>query len=145
MLAQENMRVPDLKAAYRNTTYCVDYPAGNFGIRIDELCAPLDTLLREQGVSTWVYVTACNPHSRLLSSEENAARHAQLLAHAGALGLKVFAGRGKADRGDWVEESLLILGLDKTAAVALGAAFGQSAVVVENLGGAAELSWCAGK
>jgi hypothetical protein len=139
------MRVSDLEAAYRNTTYCVDHPAGNFGIRIGEPCAPLDTLLREHGVSTWVYVTACNPRSRLLSSEENAARHAQLLARTRALGLKVFAGRGKADRGDWVEESLLILGLDKAAAVALGAAFRQNAVVVGNLGGVAELRWCKDK
>ena len=136
------MGVADIERAYRNTTYCVDHSAGNFGIRIGEPCAPLDALLREHGVSTWAFVTACNPRSQPLSSDENSARHAQLLAHARALGLKVFAGRGKADRGDWVEESLLILGLDEAAAVVLGAAFEQHAVVVGRAGGIAELRWC---
>jgi len=132
----------DLDPAYRNTTYSVNHPAGNFDIHIDEPCAPLDALLRQHGVTAWAYVTACNPHSQPLSSGENSARHAQLLAHVRALELKVFAGRGKAVSGDWVEESLLILGLDETAAVALGAAFEQNAVVVGTLGGVALLRWC---
>jgi hypothetical protein len=136
------MGMADLDRAYHNTTYCVDHPAGDFGIRIDVPCAPLDVLLREYGVSAWVFVTACNPHSQPLSSEENAARHAQLLAHVRALGLKVFTGRGKAASGDWIEESLLILGLEEDAAVVLGAAFGQNAVVVGRLGGVAKLKWC---
>ena len=132
----------ELEVAYQSTTYVVDHPAGDFAIRLGDSCAPLDALLRLHGVSTWAYITACNPRSQLLSSEENAARHAQLLAHACALGLKVLSGRGKADRGDWVEESLLILGLDENAAVTLGVAFEQNAVVVGTIGGRAQLKWC---
>jgi hypothetical protein len=132
----------ELEVTYQSTTYAVDCPAGDFGIRLGEPCAPLDALLRLHGVSTWAYITACNPRSELLSSEENAARHAQVLAQVRALGLKVLSGRGKADGGDWVEESLLILGLDENAAVALGTAFRQNAVVVGRVGGVAELRWC---
>jgi len=136
------MGMAEIERAYRNTTYCVDHPDGDFGIRIDESCAPLDVLLREYGVTTWAYVTACNPCSQRFSTEENIARHAQLLAHVRALELKVFPGRGKADGSDWVEESLLILGVDEGTAMALGAAFKQNAVVVGKLGGVAKLRWC---
>ena len=136
------MGIADLDRAYRNTTYCVDHPAGSFGIRIDKPCARLDALLREQGAATWAFVTACNPRSQPLSDDENAARHVQLLARVHDLGLKAYAGRGRADCGDWVEESLLILGLDEAAAMALGAAFEQYAVVVGCLGGVVRLRWC---
>jgi len=44
---------------------------------------------------------------------------------------------------DWVaEESLLIIGIDETAALALGAQFGQHAIVVGEAGGCAGLRWC---
>ena len=132
----------ELEVVYQTTTYAVDCPAGDFGIRLGEPCAPLDALLRECGVATWAYVTACNPRSQPLSSEENAARHAQLLAQVRALGLKVFTGRGRADREDWIEESLLILGMDESDAVTLGTAFGQNAVVVGVADGRAQLKWC---
>jgi len=132
----------DLQRIYRNTTYCVDHPAGDFGIYIGEPCARLDALLREHGLGAWAFVTACNPRSQPLLFKENTARHAQLLAHVRVLGLTVFAGRGKADGSDWVEESLLILGLDEDEAVALGTAFGQNAVLVGRVGGVARLRWC---
>jgi Protein of unknown function (DUF3293) len=131
-----------LERVYRETAYCVDHPAGNFCIRIGEPCAPLEVLLREHDATAWAFVTACNPRSRLLSSAENAARHAQLLAHVRALRLTAFAGRGRADRGGWLEESLLIVGIEDSAALTLGSAFGQNAVVCANAGGVARLRWC---
>jgi len=136
------MGMADLDLAYRNTIYGVDHPAGDFDIRIDAPCALLDALLREHGITAWAFVTACNPRSQFLSSEENAARYAQLLVHVRALGLNVCTGRGKAAGGDWVEESLLILRLEEDAAVALGAAFEQNAVVVGKLDEVAKLRWC---
>ncbi len=131
----------ELERAYRNTTYRVDHPAGDFGIRIDEPCARLDALLREHGVADWAYVTACNPRSQPLSNEENAVRHAQLMAQVRGLGLRAWSGRGVADDGSWAEESLLILGLDEAAAVALGAAFEQHAVLVGRWGGVPRVRW----
>jgi len=134
---------PLLEAAYRNTCYIVDHPDGVFGIRIGLACVRLDALLTKAGVATWAYVSACNPRSQPVAATDNAARHARLLTRVRALGLTACSGRGRADDGDWVEESLLILGLDEPAAVALGAAFGQNAVVVGRLGESARLVWCA--
>lgn len=131
-----------LARAYRDTAYCVDHPAGNFTLRIGEPCAALKALLREHGVTTWAFVTACNPRSQPLPPAENAARHAQLLVRVRAAGWSAFAGRGMADSGGWTEESLLILGIDETAAVALGRAFEQYAVLVGEADGVADLRWC---
>lgn len=131
-----------LARAYLDTSYCVDHPAGNFSLRMGEPCAALDALLREHGVSAWAFVTACNPRSQRLPSAQNAARHARLQARVRASGLTSFAGRGKADNGVWVEESLLILGIAEAAAVSLGVAFGQNAVVAGEAGGTARLRWC---
>jgi hypothetical protein len=131
-----------LARAYLDTAYCVDHPAGQFSLRIGEPCAALEALLREHGVTAWAFVTACNPRSQPLPPAENAARHAQLLAHVRAAGWTAFAGRGMADSGGWTEESLLILGMNDVAAVNLGLAFGQNAVVVGETGAVPRLRWC---
>jgi hypothetical protein len=139
------MRMPRaaLEQAYRNTTYWVDDPEGSFGIRLDEACARLDVLLAAHGVDCWAYVTAWNPRSQLLQAALNAARHAKLRARIAALGFAVLTGRSQPDSADWAaEESLLVLGMDEAAALALGKQFGQHAVVAGVRGGVAGLCWC---
>jgi len=134
--------VTGIENAYRNTTYLVDHPDGAFGIRLGEPCPRLEALLAAYGSTCWAYVTAWNPRSQSVPAAVNAARHAELLAHAMRSGYPVFPGRGVPDSGDWVpEESLLILGMTEAAALALGAQFGQQAVVVGKAGGCAELRW----
>ncbi len=65
-----------------------------------------------------------------------------LLAEVRQRGLTVHPGLGSGDAGDWPpEESLLVLGLDEAAAVALGHRFGQRAIVVGTRGTAARLVW----
>ncbi len=137
------MQDGSLETAYRNTAYWVDHPAGTFGIRLNAVCVPLETLLRAYGVAAWAYVTACNPRSQKLTDAENATRHAQLLARVRESGFPYFAGRGSADDASWSEASLLILGISAAEALRWGAAFDQHAVVVGVLGGCAELRWCA--
>lgn len=136
----------DIERAYRNTTYLVDHPEGAFGIRLGEPCPRLDAVLAAHGVKCWAYVTAWNPRSQPLPAAVNAARHADLLARVAQLGYRVFPGRGQPDSGDWIpEESLLILGITEAAALALGAQFGQHAIVVGESGGSAGLRWCGRK
>jgi hypothetical protein len=45
----------------------------------------------------------------------------------------------------WQEDSVLALGLDRSTAAALGAAFGQHAIVVGDHDSPAELLWCRDK
>lgn len=135
-----------LEAAYRQTTFYVDHPSGDFGIKLDEPCPRLDALLTTYAVKQWAYVTAWNPRSRALSAEENAARHEELLAQLAPLGYPVFTGRGQPDNVDWVaEESLLILGIDENPALLLGEGFEQHAIVVGRAGEYAQLRWCDGR
>lgn len=132
----------ELETAFRNTTYGVDHPDGAIAIRIGEPCPRLDALLREYGKTHWAYVTAWNPRSQKLNDAENAARHAQLLERVRKLGCVYFSGSGSADKENWSERSLLILGINQADALRLGNAFDQHAVVVGVVGGCAELLWC---
>ena len=138
------MTGPDfvLEQAYLRTTYVADDRSGPIPLRIGEPSTRLDDLLRETACTCWAFISAWNPASQRLSEVENAARHAALLARVRELGLPFRSGRGVADDGGWVEESLLILGLSAVDAIRLGRAFGQNTVVVGCRGGLAELKWC---
>ncbi len=132
----------EIERAYRNTIYLVDDPQGAFGLRLGEPSPRLDALLAAHGVTCWAYVTAWNPRSRPLPAAVNAVRHADLYARVAQSGYAVLPGRGQPDSGDWAaEESLLILGMDEAAALALGAQFGQQAIVIGTADGTAELRW----
>ena len=131
----------DLEASYRATTYRADTPDGPLSIRVGERCGPLDDLLRDRGFDCWVFVTAHNPGSRRLDPAENACRHANLVA--ATAGHETFDGESIADAGDWPPEwSLLVLGIDKAAALALGRRLGQNAVLLARRDESARLAWC---
>ncbi|NLO80373.1 MAG: DUF3293 domain-containing protein [Xanthomonadaceae bacterium] len=135
------MLPPELLAAYRATRYVVDTsPIGRFVLRIGQPSAAADRLCRLLGQASWVYVTACNPRSRLLPPEENAARMAALERVLQAQGWRYFPGTGCGDDLNWPPEpSLLVPGVDRAQAVSLGRRFEQNAVVYGELGGPAQL------
>jgi hypothetical protein len=132
-----------LLTAYRNTSYFADTPAGRQRIRIGEAHPALDTLLTARGHRHWAYVTAHNPGSVPLTAEENRARHTRLEADVRARGYEVFPGEGIGDDGEWPPEaSLLILGMPRAEATALGHAHAQRAVVWGGVGESALLLIC---
>jgi Protein of unknown function (DUF3293) len=132
-----------LLTAYRNTSYFADTPAGRQRIRIGETHPALDTLLTARGHRHWAYVTAHNPGSVPLTAEENRARHRRLEADVRARGYEVFPGEGIGDDGEWPPEaSLLILGMPRAEATALGHAHAQRAVVWGGVGESALLLIC---
>jgi hypothetical protein len=125
-----------LDAAYRSTAY----RAGKLTLRVGEPTPPaLDLLLESRGLRAWAYLTAWNPGSRPLPLDENRRRQRELVAHLGDW--QWLRGRAEADDGTWSEESLLVLGLPREDAMALGREFGQNAVLVGVPGGVAELVW----
>lgn len=128
-----------LDAAYRAAVYRVaaDPP---FALRVGEPSARLDALLRFHAVTSWAFVTACNPGSQMLSEEENAERMSELRAVVG--GHLVYECEGTDPTGVWPgEPSLLVLGMSRTAAVELARRFGQNAILCGDRGGVAELQW----
>jgi hypothetical protein len=134
-----------LRAAYEATSYRVHAsPVGAFTIRCGVVSPALDALLAAAATDTWAFVTAANPGSRRLDDAENGRRHAALVAEVRRRGLDCHGGAGHGDDGAWpAEESVLVPGLDEAAAVALGRAFGQFAVVVGERGRPARLAWVA--
>jgi len=133
----------DLEAAYRSTTFGVETESGTLNIRLGVVNRPLDSLLEERRAHSWAYVTAHNPGSCLLTAQENSERHHCLVQYIKEHGQTYLPGQGVGDGGDWpAEESLLVLDVTEENAVALGAKFGQNAVVFGRRGDAPQLLWC---
>ncbi len=129
---------------YRATTYRVFVPDEQpIDIRIGEASAKLDALLAKHGVEAWAYVTAWNPASRQLEAQANRARQAALSDVVRERGWVHFEGEGIPANSTWQPEaSVLVLGIARSDAVALGARFGQRAIVAGERGGAAVLVYC---
>ena len=128
-----------LEQAYLGTEYRVE--GFQTPIRIGTTHAELDHWLAETGYEEWVYITASNPMSILLSEDENAKRN-EALGQA-LVGLPARHGQGVGQGTDWpAEPSFLIAGLDKERALVLGQRFGQAAIVGGRSGRPAELWWC---
>jgi hypothetical protein len=131
--------------AYRTTRFEVDAPTGVLCIRIGRSHPDLDALVLPLGAANWCYITAWNPGSVPLSPEENKSRHGALRQELAAVGHPLFEGRGRGADPRWEpEESLLVLGVPRESAIALGRKSGQNAVVWGEVGGQAELLDCRG-
>ncbi len=128
---------------YGSTSFWVEAEEVCIRLRVSESNQLLDALLDRSGVTRWAYVTAHNPRSVMLGTEENERRHGELLVRVRSLGLKAMEGWGVGDEGDWPpERSVLILGVAEGLAQNLGGEFDQNAVVVGQLGRAPELVSC---
>ena len=125
---------------YQNTTYIVEEHDPQIEIRVGEIASELDKLLIENNVFTWAFITAFNPRSKALSTEENEDRHQRLLRRTYELGFRALRGKGIGDEATWVaERSLLILGIGREEAASLGQEFGQNAIVIGSYRNRSEL------
>lgn len=131
------------EAAYRATTYAAADGSERLDIRIGARCARLDALLAARGLAEWAYLTAHNPGGQLAAPAANAAAQARLEAEVVASGHPWLRGASCGDGGDWPPEpGLLVLGLARDAALALGRRYGQEAIVTGRCQEAAELVFC---
>ena len=129
--------------AYRRTSYTARTSAGEILIHPDRLSPELDALLDQRSAGQWAYVTAYNPGSRLLSSDENVRRQQTLVEVLQHRGLTFFEGESVLDPAAWPPEpSLLVLGMSPEEARSVGRQFGQLAVVVGRRGEPARLVAC---
>ncbi|HEX6748951.1 MAG TPA: DUF3293 domain-containing protein [Longimicrobium sp.] len=114
----------DLLAAYLATVWSVDGPDGALEVRPGRIAPPP---LRPSAI-----VTAYNPASQPRPAEENDRADADLRARIAAAGAEPWRtlARGTGDdAGAWDEPGWLIRGDVRGLAVALGAEFGQNAIV----------------
>ncbi len=101
----------------------------------------------DDGLSKWqirqfAFVTAWNPGSQLLPTEENEHRNQALEVEICRLTDHILCGFGISDNRQWSPEaSYCALDILPEQAVALGQAFGQNALVFGRKGGVPELWW----
>lgn len=131
-----------LKTAYEQAIYEVYYGQETIKIYIGEYCRPLDYLVAKCDRPTWALITAANPYSKPLSELENQQRQQKLIKYLQELPWSWLDALGKDRTGVWTPEpSLLILGIDRFEAIAVGRKFEQNAIVYGALNQRAELQW----
>ena len=131
-----------LQQAYLETIYRVAGEEQAIDIRIDQSNVALDALLQENEVRQWAFVTASNPRSRALSERDNARRNAEMKSSLKRAGWRTVDGVGLPLRPGWKpERSVLILGIDRDAAIALARRWEQNAIVCGSFAQPPELVW----
>jgi hypothetical protein len=130
---------PELLDAYLKAHFVV-FGTPDFTLRIGKPCARLDALLDAEGAAGAAFITAANPHSKRRSDAEN---HAAFLSFNAAMSKTPYAcrpGVGRDPSASWAEASLLIIGIPRAKAEALGRSLGQNAIVYAKKGKAPELA-----
>jgi hypothetical protein len=128
----------DLINAYNATEYKVYYPAIVIKIGIGNQV--LNDLLISFNVSTWAYITAFNPFSKILTNTENLKRHEELKVKVRDYKFYEGEGEGVGEDKAWEPEtSLLVLGISLIDAIEIGKFYEQNAIVVGEISGVPEL------
>ena len=130
---------PDLIAAYRKAHYVV-HGRPEIVLRIGEPNLDLDALLEADGAATAAYVTASNQRGEQRSEAENALAFNALKSFLQKKPYRCRPGEGRDPKGRWpAEPSMLVIGIARAQAEALGRRFGQNAIVFAEKGRAPEL------
>lgn len=128
MTKQSNLAA-DLIAAYEVTNFHVNADPA-FILNVNKASAELKTLFKHNRVDSAAFITAWNPYSEALSSEENQARNGQLENELNQRSLKFIKGVGQDPLGQWTgEDSFLVLDISLEASKKLGVQFEQNAIV----------------
>ncbi len=129
----------ELLAAYQDADYVV-FGDPDIVLRVGEPSPRLDALLEAEGAATAAYITAANPLGERRSKARNALGVAALEDLIAASGYPRLAGEGRDSEGRWpAEPSVLVIGIYREHAAALGRLFGQNAIVFVEKGAAPEL------
>ena len=133
----------ELWNAYQTTVFCASVDGRPIRIKLGEADPWLDRALGDRGVTDWAYITAWNPASRVLPRSENDLRQRSVKDELARRGFATADGQGEPAAATWEpEESVLVFGIDKLEAVALGVKYGQMAIVVGRRHGPARLVPC---
>ncbi len=120
---------PALRAAYERAVYAV-FASPGVEFRVGEPSDVLDAMMTMTHVRCAAFVSSAN--TRGVATPENERRLADFLLRAQLDGLKyrVFQGEGRDPEGKWkAEPSVLIMGIPRAEAEALGRRLEQNAIV----------------
>jgi hypothetical protein len=134
---------PDPLEAYRNAQYVVfgaRRDAPDMVLRVGEPSADLDELLEADFATSAAFVSPGNRRGRRQTQSENAAAFLELNSLLNGTRYRRYPGEGRDPQGKWgAEASVLIVGIARAEAEALGRKLGQNAIVFAEKGRAPEL------
>jgi hypothetical protein len=129
--------------AYRRAEYVVFAPAGalpQLVLKVGEPNADLDELLEAEDAATAAFVSPGNRHGRQEDARANGEAFLRMNSLLAATRYRRFAAEGRDPEGRWpAEAAVLIAGMPRAEAEALGRALEQNAIVFVEKGGAPEL------
>jgi Protein of unknown function (DUF3293) len=130
----------DLISAYRATDYVAHSNGSVVVMQIGRHSLVVDKLLARMRARSGVFITAWNPFSKELSFKANKHWDRALKRDLGARGFTFVEGEGRGRTGEWPPEpSVLVFGISRTEAAAIGRRYRQNAVVYVPQGRPAEL------
>jgi len=133
---------PELIDAYENADYVV-FTDPELVLRIGEPSPRLDALLEAEGATAAAYLTAANPRGERKTDAENESAGTALDELLASAGYPRYAGEGRdPEKQRAAEPSVLVIGIYRANAEALGRIFGQNAFVFMEKGKAPELVIC---
>ena len=120
---------PDLLKSYKLANYHVD-ASPSFILKIDIHSPELESIYKTSHKHTAAFITAFNPYSQELSTQENKDRNHKLEELIQSFHFDYIHGEGKCGDGDWDgEKSFLIFGINQEQASEIGKEFEQNAIV----------------
>lgn len=121
---------PETLKAYEATDYRVEWPSGDFVLKIGQRSRELARLYEAAGVTSAAYLSAWNPFSQPTPAEANDAAAARLDAKLADVAKAAAPGWGADPTGVWPpERSTLALGLSLEDARRLARCFRQNGFV----------------
>lgn len=130
---------PELIAAYEKALYVV-FGVPELVLRIGRHSPDLDELLEAEGAATAAYITAANPRGEASTAWQNEIANAALVELHTKAGHPCYEGEGRDPEKRWAaERSVLVIGISRADAEAVGRAFEQNAIVFVEKGRAPEL------
>ncbi len=119
--------------SYYATTYIAHSGSWQIRLRIGEQNTDLMKIHQSVGVSSSVFITACNPFGEDKGETFNKAVMSKMSGWFDRAGIAYLKGSGGGGDGEWPPEpSLLVFGVSHSKAVALCRLFRQNAVVYCN-------------
>ena len=123
------MITSSLLESYESADYHVD-DSPSFILKIGMHSPELESIYKTSHKNTAAFITAFNPCSQELSSQENKDRNHKLEKLIESLHVDYIQGEGKCGHEDWDgEESFLIFGISEKQASEIGKEFEQNAIV----------------
>ena len=135
-------KTTELETAYRATTYRVFLPGGVCDLRLEQPSETLRCWLETAGADEFAILTAHNPGGEAATAELNADVQAQMEVALLEGDYETYVGENLADDGGWaVEETCFVPDISLADACALGAQYGQNAIVYGKADGIPRLVW----